>query len=231
MGFAFPAHGYRPRHADAWTLLLSELKPDLALVQEVDMSRLSEACAAGRAVRLPTSDGSETGSAIVCRAGTLEALTQVTDGATVIAARYDSAGESLVVVSAHVVTSGDPATGRSQHRVLRDLGPWLNDVVGDGRFVIGGDFNASRCWPEFNAFFGDVAARGFHDCHHHLHGREARSFWGRKPEVVRDPPIQDDHVFVDAETGRRVTKCWIEDDSSVWPLSDHGPLIVDLAEP
>jgi endonuclease/exonuclease/phosphatase family metal-dependent hydrolase len=65
---------------------------------------------------------------------------------------------------------------------------------------------------------------GGHDCHFALHGREVQSYWGRAIEAY-----QLDHLFVDAGTAPSVRACDVLTTEATRRLSDHSPVILDLA--
>jgi endonuclease/exonuclease/phosphatase family metal-dependent hydrolase len=115
-------------------------------------------------------------------------------------------------------------------RNVATLADVLSPLLAGRRFVVGGDFNSAR---HFDAVYkrrthgsltAKLAAVGAHDCHFALHGREVQSYWGRAKEAY-----QVDHLFVDADTAPSVQRCDVLTTDDTRRLSDHSPLILDLA--
>jgi endonuclease/exonuclease/phosphatase family metal-dependent hydrolase len=221
MGCGYDTGGYRKYHQAALDWLRAQ-KPDVALLQEVELARL--AGLKGMAVHsVPTSIGAITGSAIATKAAALEPVRVEIDGALVAAARTRLGGADFVLASTHVLTDDREHKGR-QRRALGTFVTKLADVVAGGRCIIGGDFNASLHWREYGDwFFEPMRAAGFHDTRPHHH--EIQSYWGRGSTSV----IQDDHVFVDevskAVVSRGSWNIMSGEDHRRW--SDHGPVVVD----
>lgn len=199
--------------------------PDVALLQEVQLARLT--CLEGMTVHfLPTSSRGMTGNAIASTAASLEQVGVEVDGALVAAARTRLGGADFVLVSAHVLTDGKAEKGR-QRRALASVVTRLAEMVAGGRCIIGGDFNASLHWPEFEeSFFEPMRAAGFEDTRPHPH--EVQSYWGRGSTSV----IQDDHVYGDMITKRAVMRgSWTimaSEDHRRW--SDHGPAVLEALD-
>jgi endonuclease/exonuclease/phosphatase family metal-dependent hydrolase len=123
--------------------------------------------------------------------------------------------------------------------------PWLRETFDDlrrhlgDRFIVGGDLNTARqaglAWPDHGhaEFWRDVEAWGFREPLP-FNDVERQSYWREwlenKPPTVGNT-LQDDPVFLDAETMGYVTRCRVWDTREVRRLSDHGPVIVDLAPP
>ncbi|MGH7437285.1 MAG: endonuclease/exonuclease/phosphatase family protein [Polyangiaceae bacterium] len=223
MGCGFDTGAYRKHHKAALDWLRAQT-PDVALLQEVQLAGLG--CLEGMAVHsLPTSSGGSTGNAIASTTA-LEPVPIEIEGALVAAARTHIGGAHFLLVSAHMLTDGRGEKGR-QRRTLASLVTRLADAVGSGRYVIGGDFNASVHWPEYEeSFFEPMRAAGFADTRPHPH--EVQSYWGRGSTAV----IQDDHVFVDPVTKVAVMRgSWAvlaSEDHRRW--SDHGPVVVEAPE-
>jgi endonuclease/exonuclease/phosphatase family metal-dependent hydrolase len=224
MGCGFDTGGYRNHHSAALDWLRAQ-KPDVALLQEVQLARL--ACFEGMAMHcVPTSTGATTGNAIVTTAAAVEPVRVEIDGTLVAAARSHLGGADFFLASAHVLTDGPEYKGR-QRRALDAFVTRLAEVAAGRRCVIGGDFNASLHWPEFGKwFFEPMRAAGFEDMRPYPH--EVQSYWGRGSTSV----IQDDHVFVDPITKRAVVHgSWAimaSEDHRQW--SDHGPVVLEALE-
>jgi hypothetical protein len=98
------------------------------------------------------------------------------------------------------------------------------------RFIVGGDWNNARLFDEGSVgepvaamFFSRAESYGWMECHK---GPEQRTFL--RPNTR---PFQLDHLFADRATASKVTSCYA---ANGWPaeeLSDHAPLVADLAWP
>ena len=140
-------------------------------------------------------------------------------------ADYEAEGEHLLVLSVHV------PTGPRQQSALRLVFDRVREVGHGRRCIVGGDFNATRGSPgnTYGWFFDAMNAAGFRDCHCAALGREVRNYWGKSPARPRvGPPIQDDHVFDDEGMSARGGFCSVVDAPEAWPLSDHGPVVIEL---
>ena len=121
----------------------------------------------------------------------------------------------------------------SELRQLRrpecDEAPFLNDLaftalartIGDQQFLIAGDWNTCRKYPGGPEFFARAESRGWIECHGKL---ERQSFFGKGVGTY-----QLDHAFVDASTARAGVKCQVHVNDTVRELSDHAPIVVDVA--
>lgn len=124
-----------------------------------------------------------------------------------------------------------PRLRRTFDAVRTHLGP---------RFIVGGDLNTARtaalAWPEngHGEFWAELDASEFRDCYYLFHGGERQTFW--RDELRGQPltvgnSLMDDHVFVDPQTFDYLEDVEIIDTPDVHRLSDHGPVIIDLALP
>jgi endonuclease/exonuclease/phosphatase family metal-dependent hydrolase len=77
--------------------------------------------------------------------------------------------------------------------------------------------------------FWDRIDRGrFVDCHYSRNGYERQTYFrpGAKPHHLK---IQDDHLLVTSLLGHRVVHCEVVDTPEARELSDHVPVIAELA--
>jgi len=107
--------------------------------------------------------------------------------------------------------------------------PWLNDLafrclqrqIAGGRFIIGGDWNTARAFGnEGAALFRRAEAEAWMDCHWVKNHKEVRTFLRKGSKAY-----QDDHLFCDQETGKRLLACRVIAEEWVGELSDHAPLM------
>lgn len=107
--------------------------------------------------------------------------------------------------------------------------PFINDLaftalertIGGGRFIVAGDWNTCRQYPGGPAFVLRAQSRGWVECHQEP---EEQSYFGRTSSTY-----QLDHAFCDSTTGAAIRSCQVLADETVLSLSDHAPLVVDLA--
>ena len=243
MGMSMDA--YADVHERAWHFLVA-LDPDIALLQECrppDWIRewytlhsgpfqlwVSAVLSKGLSVR-----------PIVPDAGTLLAAF---NGYLATAALDLPDGQELVVASVHATAKEafpSMLAGLDADEIRRpsvDV-PWMNDVaylalkglVAEKRFIVGGDWNIARLFDDVygakmggREFFDRAAEDGWVECQWKLHGAETQT-WLRDG----DRPYQLDHIFCDAELGRRLIKCEAHaEEVDRLALSDHAPLVVDF---
>jgi endonuclease/exonuclease/phosphatase family metal-dependent hydrolase len=112
------------------------------------------------------------------------------------------------------------------------LEPW----VAARRFLVGGDWNTSPLfdndypntkWGRAKAsteFFERRKRAGWYDAMRRFHDGEIRTYLD-----PRTGPREIDRVFTDSETYNELVGCHVLDDVAVTELSDHAPLVVDIA--
>lgn len=221
-------------HDQAWTFLLDTVRPDIGLLQEAEVPE-----------NLPTEyshkwtpaiAGKPFGSVILSRLGDLEVRWE------------DNSRGAVLVANSSVTSIGPISIACIQARVQEGVGTirWLREtmeavrpLLGD-RFIVGGDLNtarqAHRAWPAYGhgQFWEDIDTWGFNE-RLPLDGiEEQQSYWGRwlldKLPTLGNT-LQDDHVFLDAETFASVEGCQVWDTKHIRELSDHGPVVVDVTLP
>ena len=228
-------------HEEAWDFLLSELRPDLAFVQEAkvpDGTGYEVLWTKARDRR--TLRESAWGSAILSRVGKPE--TKFALGASDIAAR-GAVQIASCTISGHMnmtLANIHSRLGPGKVKVIPNLRRTFETVMFElqDRFIVGGDLNTARLlgkvYPKeyLHAEFWDELDSG--RLKESLPGGEERqSYWGHGDDN-KGPTgnmLQDDHLFFDAETVRLVDECSVRDTTKVRRLSDHGPVVVDLRLP
>lgn len=208
---------------DAWRFLF-ELAPGVVLVQEAMSDVPSWVRDEGTLFIRSAFQGQNWGSGVLVRGGDPKERAIDVAGSYVTAADVELVGESVLIASIHV------CPGRDLAKNVARLGAALSELLTGRRFVVGGDFNSCR---HFDAVYGrrthaslleELSACGAHDCHFALHQREIQSYWGRALE-----PYQLDHLFVDGPTAGSVRTCKVLTDARTQSLSDHSPLLLELA--
>lgn len=229
-------------HGEAWGFLLSELRPDIALVQEARVPDgtgyevLWTKALNGRSLK-----ESVWGSAILSRVGKPE--TKFTLSAADIAARGAVQIASCTIAGLGKTTLANihSRLGKGKVKVIPNLRRTFEVVTCalQDRFIVGGDLNTARLlgkvYPKeyLHAAFWDEVDSG--KLKESLPGglEERRSYWGHG-DYNTGPTgnmLQDDHLFFDAETIQHVSECRVWDTRKVRALSDHGPVVVDLKLP
>ena len=226
------------REARVWQHLLSELKPDVALLQEARLpgSAKSSIEALADADGTVLSAGASSrgwGSAVYVRSGAIHELPSAGfEGKPgyCIAVEYRQAGGSaFAFASLHAPTV--PTVFPRLDDCIRDL---ETRYAASHLLVMGGDLNtarvAERRWPGYGhgRFWNGVDGGRLFDCHYALHGRETNTLVRKKKEMN----IQDDHVLIRHDLGRHVVRVFVPDEESfrALDLSDHLPLVVDFDE-
>lgn len=226
MGCNIPASGYRKYHDEAWTYLLDELRPDVALVQEAMVVKM-RAAADFTVTLCDLAPRYDAGTAVLVREGLVasEAPKLSVGSATYVPTTKVSTPAGPLNVAAVHVYPGD-----EQHADLAKLVELLGSTFGDEPVLVGGDFNAARHFDKvyggkkYARFFEAMDDAGFHDAHWAKHGCEIQSFWGRQAKEQ----YQDDHFFVSKSWASRVRLCSVVDNDTVRRVSDHGPVVLEL---
>jgi len=107
---------------------------------------------------------------------------------------------------------------------------YLDGLVREHPAIVGGDLNASRTaeqwWPGAGngPLFDRIDAGPLFDCHHKFNCEEEQTYFGSTKV-----PIQDDHIFVTKPLADLVTKCYAVDNEETRNVSDHIPIVADIA--
>jgi exonuclease III len=222
MGCGGPSR-FRKTHETAWEYLLSELRPDVALVQEALIGASTWVKGRG-ALLMSAHTNPDNGAALFVREGLNATRVPMHSPHAFLAAGDISAPEGTFrTISVHLY----PHSGKAHQENLRMLFEALKAAMTGGRYVVGGDINAARRFDvvyrtrTYGKFFASVAERGLHDCHFGLHGKEERTFWGKGE-------YQLDHFFVEERAATSVRKCEVITTADTQRLSDHSPLVLEL---
>ena len=220
-------------HRDAWSFLTDVLQPDIALLQE---TVIPEEGMPGYSHTFTRAwDGMAWGSAVLSRVGDMQP-------------RWEADRLGAVLVVDLSIRGIGPLSVASIHariidrRVIPSLRTTLNELMKhlSSSFIVGGDLNTARAagkaWPRngHREFWNEIEATwGFHEPLP-AGGHERQSYWREwlrnKPPTIGNS-LQDDHVFLDAETFAYPWKCRIWDTRQVREMSDHGPVVLDVELP
>ena len=153
--------------------------------------------------------------------------------------------------------SGDIYSASTIHRILSDLTPllvWTARKPHKTPVLLAGDFNATTQvaatvqWKveeeEADVLFRRIRALGLHDVVTHTAGSRprldpcscprpndcshVRTY--RNNNKTDSRPTQLDYAFCSEALLRRVVACEVHDLEPAWALSDHCPLVLDLAD-
>ena len=216
---------HRSLHNEAWIYLRDKIKPDVALLQEVSPPNLE-----AQEHFLFKITGRRQGTAIYTRnLPTQEfevALPEKYVGRVVATQIEVSAGLKVVVMSVHA-----PIIKGRVFPYLDEIFDKIEYVVSDQTFVVGGDLNTARLaekvWPGYGhgPFFERLAQSVFFDCHRKFHVAEEQTYFRSDSKQ----PYQDDHLFVSCDLADRVVCCDPIKDETTLKVSDHIPLLVEIA--
>ena len=213
---------FRHHHAGAWAYLRDEIKPDMALLQEVHPPALED-----DENLLFEEVHNGWGTALYGRGISLNrvALGRY-PGRVAVALAHVPSGKVFYVASIHApIIKG---------RVFPHLSHIFDDIeamFSEQPAIIGGDLNSARLaeevWPEYGhgPFFERIDAGRFFDCHRKFHSEEVQTIF--RPGQIH--PFQDDHLFVSADLADRVVACEVIHNDVTRKVSDHIPVVAEIA--
>ncbi|MBA7641954.1 hypothetical protein ES703_49640 [subsurface metagenome] len=211
---------HRPFHEDAWNYLREEVKPDLALLQEVKPPLLNEG---ERLLFKPVHGG--WGTATYSRCSPLVELGFVGYPGRVATAQLECSGVKINAASIHApIIEG---------RVFPHLDRIFDEIealMGAMTFIVGGDLNSARLaekvWPGYGhgPFFVRLADSPFFDCMMEFHDEEQQTYF--RHDVTR--PWQDDHLFVSHNLAEKVVSCEVLNNDITKRVSDHRPILAEI---
>lgn len=250
MGCAY-GQKYVLSNTRAWQQLMA-WEPDFALLQE---AMLPESLVASENFAFaPSAHNPRIGTLVYAKApgATTMSVSQRIDErlpGQVAAVEVPIAGEAWVLASIH-------ARAASLDMPRDELGPideWLADsdklvwpidvilhdlrrVTKGRRFVVGGDLNASIRFDDLSAqgrnlnsnsaWFTKARAAGWCNAHRKFNAGDQRTLFRH---AGKDDNYQIDHVFTDSSTWYAVTRCEVMAGPFLEELSDHAPLVLEVA--
>lgn len=212
---------FQRHHEMAWDYLRSDLKPAIALLQEVNPTQLLPD---EHLVFKEIHNG--WGTAVYARGIDLREMqfSQYPGRIAGAIAKIDGIGD-LYVASIHAPII--------KSRVFPHLDHIMNEVeeLFAGRTaVVGGDLNTARLaekvWPghAHGPFFDRMEAGPFVDCCRRFHQSEIQTFF--HPNSAH--PFQDDHLFASPDLAEKLTSCDAVLTDITKKVSDHIPLAMEL---
>lgn len=218
-----------------WHYLMDKIAPDLAFLQEArPPSTLPDTNLVYQ--RIPA-DNYRWGSAIYApKLLVAERIVTGHEGWVGAGEMTLPNGMDVVVVSVHGSMISSPKMGyvfpNLDNLFRRDLQPLLNNR----EFILGGDLNASRLYGKLYSrdyypsdvhgeFFDWVESHGFVNCHRKFHDSEEQTVFTSNTKN----PYQIDYLFVSEGLSPFVTSCYVLKNSETLKLSDHIPVILELA--
>lgn len=218
---------YQKKQIEAWACLENDLKPDIALLQEVPRSKFDELdeCRQGFSYQ-----GAAYGTMIFCGQALATNAVENAERSIRTAEMYVSAIDFCLSERPIAIMSVHANPGKLQKEALKRLLDFLELVGRSVPIIVGGDFNACRHYDEiykrnaYSWFFEYIERIGFYDCHFGLHGKEERTYWSKRTAE----PYQDDHIFVPADWKNRIVRCDVLPYDPIRGMSDHGPIELNL---
>jgi exonuclease III len=213
---------HRSTNDEARNYLRNQIRPDLALLQEVGPTNLhSDEYFTFKKVH------QNWGTALYTRNMPLEelAIAEEYPGRVSAVSFEIRLNQKAIAVSVHApIIEG---------RVFPHLDRIFDEIermVGGKTFIVGGDLNTARLaekvWPRHGhgPFFERISKSIFFDCHQAMHGREEQTIFRKGSKY----PFQDDHLFVSHDLASKVKSCFTLDNEIVRSLSDHIPIVAHL---
>ena len=212
---------HQASHSKAWAYLRNNIKPDLALLQEVSPPKLSE----NEYLLFKHVHGSW-GTALYSRGLPLEELPFQTHSERVAIAKIKlETGQEIAAASIHA-----PIIKQRVFPYLDKIFDEVESLVNGRAFIVGGDLNTARLaeevWPEHGhgPFFERIAKGQFSDC--------VQRFFVEEPQTVFRPgqkhAFQDDHIFVSHDLIEKVESCNILNNKLTRAVSDHVPVTIGI---
>ena len=212
----------RRKPAEAWAYLREELKPDIALLQEVrpPLMEADEALVLEEVV-------DSWGTAVYSRGIPLTRMPLTSEYPSRVAAAEAlmCAGQVVRIASIHA-----PIIGNRVFPHLACIFEEIESAFEEHTAIIGGDLNSARLaekvWPGHGhgRFFERFDDGPWVDAHYRLHREERQTFF--RPGQVH--PFQDDHIFFSADLEGVLRACTVVDNGVTRKLSDHIPVMAEL---
>ena len=213
---------HKTHHNEAWDYLRNEIKPDLALLQEVSPPKLPEN---EHILFRVIHEG--WGTALYTRGMPLKELKFKTHPGRVAAAQVEGAsGKKIVLVSIHA-----PIIGNRVFPYLEQIFDEIESLVANQTFIVGGDLNTARLaekvWPGHGhgPFFERLAKSIFFDSVHKFHSEEQQTIFRPGQRY----PFQDDHIFVSHDLAEQVRSCNVLNNEATRSFSDHIPVLAEIS--
>jgi len=212
---------FRKHHKDAWTYLRNELRPDIALLQEVHLPSLEKD---ENIIFEEIHQG--WGTAVYSKGLSLERISMKGYTKRVAAAKVPFPGNQVL----HIASVHAPIIKGRVFPHLDNIFNEIEDKFSKSTFVIGGDLNSARLaeeiWPGngHGPFFKRIDQGRFFDCCRKFHQEEIQTFF-HKGQIH---PVQDDHLFVSTDLAEKVMSCDVVNNRITRKVSDHIPLIAEI---
>lgn len=213
---------FKRHHAEAWAYLRDEMRPDIALLQEVCPPTLGES----ESIVFKEIHRSW-GTAVYARDMPLDQVSIRTYPGRVAAALARSpSGRVIYVASIHAPIINN--------RVFPHLSKIFDEIINafsERTAIVGGDLNSARLaeivWPGYGhgPFWERVEGGPFFDCHRKFHPEEVQTFF--RPSQIH--PFQDDHIFASENLAESVTACEVIHNDLTRKVSDHIPVVAEIS--
>lgn len=222
---------HRKSFLDSWDFLCKKVDPDIAMIQETVPSSASTTLK--NYVWTAIGKNRKWGSGIFSKYPVEEIKFDNSYPGSVIAGEIALPDSfKLTVVSIHVLLEHGYSIV-PLHRIFSDLTLLLEGKKGKRDIVIGGDFNASvqfdkkQVGQSHRIFFERVENFGLFDCLQKFHDRPVQTYRHNKG----DEQWQLDYIFLSRRLEDKLKKCYVYEESDVFKLSDHNPVVAHLSLP
>jgi exonuclease III len=213
---------HRSTKDKAWDYLRKQIRPDLALLQEVGPTSLDK-----NEYFTLKKVHQNWGTALYTRNMTLEelAIAEEYPGRVSAASFEITPNQKAIAVSVHA-----PIIEGYVFPHLDRIFDEIERMVSGKTFIVGGDLNTARLaekvWPRHGhgPFFERLSKSRFFDCHQALLGTEEQTIFRKGSKH----PFQDDHLFVSHDLASQVKSCFTLDNETIRSLSGHIPVVTHL---
>jgi len=213
---------HRSKHNEAWEYLREEIKPDLALLQEVIINEIQP----DEKIILNKIHGNW-GTALCTKKLSLETVEFDSNYPNRVALGSTKSPKGFEVIAASIHA---PIVNNRVFPHLDKIFDELKEVLNCRTFIVGGDLNSARLcekvWPGYGhgPFFKKLSESIFFDCFRKFHEKEEQTFFRKGCKR----PFQDDHLFVSKNLADKVESCYVLNNEITKSLSDHIPIICEI---
>jgi exonuclease III len=212
---------HQKNHTEAWKYLREEIKPDVALLQEINPPALPKGeYLLFKKIRM------NWGTALYTRNMPFEEIHVKKYSERVVAAKLElSKGRIIIAVSIHA-----PIINGRVFPHLDNIFDEVKTIVSDQTFIVGGDLNTARLaektWPGHGhgPFFKRLEESIFFDCFRKFHDAEQQTFFRNGMRY----PFQDGHLFVSRDLFCGLQACDVIDNTTTHRVSDHIPALAEI---
>lgn len=206
---------------EAWQYLTGEIRPDIALLQEVSPPKLDCSGLLFKKIRAGW------GTAVYARSIPLEEIEVERYGGRIVAAKLALPNSRIL----YVVSIHTPIIRRIVFPHLCEIFDEVESMVHGRSFVVGGDLNTARLvehvWPGrcHGPFFARLEKSIFFDCCRKFHEVEQQTYFRKNSKYS----FQDNHLFVSKDLALDVLGCDVINNEATRRVTDHIPLFAEIS--